>query len=81
MTKSEIVEALRCAADLCSGRHPIGFRMFGSSVSRASDVTGVPFSHMEQAASDVGVNILSHASYDSKVAALLEAAQRIEESE
>ncbi len=81
VTKSEIVEALRCAADLCSDRHPSGFRMFGSAVSRASHLTGVPFRAMERAAIDVDVDLIGHAHAESKRTALLEAAQRIEESE
>ena len=55
--------------------------MFGSSVSRAADLTGVSFRALEKASIMVGVNIMGHVSEDSKRSALLEAAQRIEESE
>lgn len=81
MTKADIVEALRCAASECFRLDETNtFRMWGSSIGRAARHFGCAHHELVDAASGVGVEIVE-AGIDAKVAALLEAAQRIEEGE
>ena len=83
MTKSEIVEALRCAADLCKDAVSSG----SAVVEVGGAVMDGNFDAMVNAARCVGVNIITKPDgvnglySEEKRFALLEAAQRIEEEQ
>ncbi len=72
-TNEEIIETLRCAADLCNGNS------VSAALTDAAHLTGVHFYAVYQAAMDVlGFDPIE--SMNNKQTNLLEAAQRIEES-
>jgi alpha-amylase/alpha-mannosidase (GH57 family) len=75
MTKPEIVEALRCAADLCSGAY------WRYSIGDATTWLDVSCTEVADSAVQALGRYIAAASEEVKRHDLLEAAQRIEESE